>query len=174
MKDEVNYIVMRFRPIYILALSAGLAAFSAGPASAIIVQGGEYSVYPGVFSNSTPSRTLRIWPSTGSWSGNTHHELTISTSAIDYQGLSMAQALQFRFITMLEAGQDNTVVSPDGSALVTLPAGALGRDAYLVFNSSPAQNPRRVDPQKMRAATAKLQAGRGKFYQHRDRYRRTL
>lgn len=61
MKGSVNYIVMGSRTIYISALSAGLAAFSAGPASAIIVQGGEYSVYPGVFSYDTPSRTLRIW-----------------------------------------------------------------------------------------------------------------
>lgn len=120
---------------------------------------------PTEYSYDAASRTLMVWPATGAWSSNTFHELTISTSVIDYQGLSMAQALRLRFITMLEAGRSNTVVAPDGSASVALPAGALARDAYLVFTSSPTQDPQRVDPQKIQAATAKLQAARGKFSQ---------
>ncbi|MBI4801189.1 MAG: T9SS type A sorting domain-containing protein [Elusimicrobia bacterium] len=122
------------------------------------------SELPAGYSYDPQNRTLEIWPISGSWSGNTFHELTISTSVIDYQGLSLAQALEFRFVTMLEAGQDNTVVSPDGAARIILPAGALQKDAYLVFNSSPSESPRRVDPGKLQAATAKLQSSRGKFY----------
>lgn len=117
------------------------------------------------FSYDAGSKTIEVWPASGTWRGNTVYELIISTSMTDYQGLPLEQSLTTKFCTMLNYTQDNTVVDfGEEKAMVSIPAGALNRDAYIVFNNNPIQFPHRVLSNVILEATRKLKHNRGKFY----------
>ena len=117
------------------------------------------------FSYDAGSRTLEIWPTSGTWNGNTVYALSISTAMTDYQGFPLEQPLTAKFCTMLDHTQDNTVVDfAEDKTRVSIPAGALNRDAYVVFNNNPIQFPHRVLSSTILEATRKLKHNRGKFY----------
>lgn len=110
------------------------------------------------------SQTLEVWPASGSWRSNATYELVISTSATDDQGFFLASPVRMKFSTLLNPAEDNIVLGTDDKSRIRIPAGALPRAAYVLFNNNPVQQPQRVLPGAIAEASRKLQRNRGKFY----------
>jgi hypothetical protein len=73
------------------------------------------------------------------------YELTVSGSIQDTRGNLMGTDMVYRFVTVMDPGVANAVISPDGSARVTFAPGAFGTGpAGLAINDTPQTQPMRA------------------------------
>ncbi|MFA6548300.1 MAG: Ig-like domain-containing protein, partial [Candidatus Margulisiibacteriota bacterium] len=96
----------------------------------------------------TPSSNLKY---------NYQYEVGISTEATDASGNSLAAATTYRFLTIINNSQMNTVVAADGKTKVEISPNSMPSDSayYININLDPMDHPTAVNPATITAANAK-------------------
>lgn len=110
-------------------------------------------------------RRLEVSPGTN-WASNSLYRLSVSTSALDQDGVPLLSSTTFRFLTLSDPAQANTYVAfTDTGTLLRLSPGTLPGPGYVDINESPLTAPTLTPASVIANATAKFQRDRGAFAQ---------
>ena len=83
----------------------------------------------------------QITSSTGCWPSNTVFKVQVTSTALDYEGLSLNPGVTFYFVTLADPARDNVFTSlDDASTLLSVTSGTFNTPYFTTFNTSPQVN----------------------------------
>ena len=109
------------------------------------------------------ARTATLTPSSP-WNPNTLYAMNISTVAMSYEGEPLLAGFTQRFQTLFDKNADNSFLDVNmATTRLSIPAGTLSKNGYVVIKTDPVSDPDKVDPSDILIANSKIVGHYGEF-----------